>query len=303
MAPLRGILLMILSVTVFTVMASFIKAAERIPAGEAVFFRSVLTIPILLAWFGAQGRIVEALRTQDWKGHARRGIVGTLAMGLSFAGLHYLPLPEVTALGYVAPILVVIFAAIMLGERIRLIRISAVAVGLVGVVVILFPRLTAEGSREELIGAAIVLTSAGCAAFAQIFVKRMTGTERPEAIVFYFALTATLLSLLTVPFGWVMPRGIEWVWMVGAGLLGAVGQLLLTSSYRYAEVSVLAPFTYVSMLSALMIGWLFFDEVPTIQILLGAALVIASGVAVVLRERQLGLKRAAEAKVRAKGMQ
>jgi len=303
MAPLRGILLMILSVTVFTVMASFIKAAERIPAGEAVFFRSVLTIPILLLWFGAQGRVVEALRTHDWKGHARRGIVGTLAMGLSFAGLHYLPLPEVTALGYVAPILVVIFAAIMLGERIRLIRISAVAVGLVGVVVILSPRLTAEGSREELVGAAIVLTSAGCAAFAQIFVKRMTGTERPEAIVFYFALTATLLSFLTMPFGWVMPRGIEWVWMIGAGLLGAVGQLLLTTSYRFAEVSVLAPFTYVSMLSALMIGWLFFDEVPTIQILVGASLVIASGVVVVLRERQLGLKRAAEAKVRAKGMQ
>jgi drug/metabolite transporter (DMT)-like permease len=303
MAPLRGILLMILSVTVFTVMASFIKAAERIPAGEAVFFRSVLTIPILLIWFGAQRRIVEALRTQDWKGHARRGIVGTLAMGLSFAGLHYLPLPEVTALGYVAPILVVIFAAIMLGERIRLVRISAVAVGLLGVVVILLPRLTAEGSRDELIGAGIVLASAACAAFAQIFVKRMTGTERPEAIVFYFALTATLLSFLTLPFGWVMPRGIEWVWMIGAGLLGAVGQLLLTTSYRFAEVSVLAPFTYVSMLSALMIGWLFFDEAPTIQILVGAALVIASGVAVVLRERQLGLRRAAEAKVRAKGMQ
>lgn len=303
MAPLRGILLMILSVTVFTVMASFVKAADRIPAGEAVFFRSVLTLPILLLWFGAQRRIVAALRTQDWKGHARRGIVGTVAMGLSFAGLHYLPLPEVTALGYVAPILVVIFAAIMLGERIRLVRISAVAVGLVGVLVILSPRLTAEGSRDELIGAGIVLASAGCAAFAQIFVKRMTGTERPEAIVFYFALTATLLSFLTLPFGWVMPRGIEWVWMIGAGLLGAVGQLLLTTSYRFAEVSVLAPFTYVSMLSALVFGWLFFDEAPTVQILLGAALVIASGVVVVLRERQLGLKRAAEAKVRAKGMQ
>jgi drug/metabolite transporter (DMT)-like permease len=91
--------------------------------------------------------------------------------------------------------------------------------------------------------------------------------------------------------------------MIGAGLLGAVGQLLLTTSYRFAEVSVLAPFTYASMLSALVIGWLFFDEVPTMQILVGAALVMASGVAVVLRERQLGLKRAAEAKVRAKGMQ
>ena len=303
MAPLRGIALMILSVTLFTAMTAMIKAADRIPAGQAVFFRSVLTIPILLAWFGAQRQVRSALGTSDWKGHARRGVVGTVAMGLSFAGLRFLPLPEVTALGFVSPILIVIFAAFMLGERVRLIRLSAVAVGLIGVAVILSPRLSAEGDQHELIGAAIVLSAAACAALAQIFVKRMTGTESPYAIVFYFAVTSTLISFLTVPFGWVVPRGIEWVWMLGAGLLGLGGQLLLTQSYRHAEVSVLAPFTYVSMLWSVLIGWTFFDEAPTVPMLVGAGLIIASGIAIVLRERQLGLRRAAEAKLRAKGMQ
>jgi drug/metabolite transporter (DMT)-like permease len=303
MAPLRGIVLMILSVTLFTAMSAMIKAADRIPAGEAVFFRSVLTIPILLVWFGVRGEIDAALRTRDWKGHARRGVVGTVAMGLSFAGLRFLPLPEVTALGFVSPILIVIFAALMLGERVRLIRLSAVAVGLIGVLVILSPRLTAEGDQRELLGAAIVLGAAGCAAFAQIFVKRMTGTETPAAIVFYFAVTSTLLSFLTLPFGWVMPQGIEWVWMIGAGITGVGGQLLLVRSYRHAEVSVLAPFTYVSMIWAVLIGWAIFDEAPTATMLAGAGLIIASGVAIVLRERQLGLRSAAEAKLRAKGMQ
>lgn len=303
MAPLRGIVLMILSVTLFTAMSAMIKAADRIPAGEAVFFRSVLTIPILLIWFGVRGEIDAALRTRDWKGHARRGVVGTVAMGLSFAGLRFLPLPEVTALGFVSPILIVIFAALMLGERVRLIRLSAVAVGLIGVLVILSPRLTAEGDQRELIGAAIVLGAAGCAAFAQIFVKRMTGTETPAAIVFYFAVTSTLLSFLTLPFGWVMPQGIEWVWMIGAGITGVGGQLLLVRSYRHAEVSVLAPFTYVSMIWAVLIGWAIFEEAPTATMLAGAGLIIASGVAIVLRERQLGLRSAAEAKLRAKGMQ
>lgn len=295
--------MMVAAVTLFTVMTSLIKAADRIPAGEAVFFRAFVTLPVLLAWFGAQGQITEALRTSNVWSHARRGIVGTVAMGLGFAGLKFLPLPEVTALRFATPILIVVFAALMLGERIRLIRLSAVAIGLVGVVVILSPRLSVEGSTAELLGAAIVLTSAGCAAFAQIFVKRMTGTEHPAAIVFYFSLTASVLALTTVPFGWVVPVGREWVWLIGAGVFGVAGQLFLTNSYRYAEASVLAPFTYVSMIWAVLIGWFVFDEVPTLPMLAGSALIVASGVAIVLRERQLGKRMAAEAKVRAKGMQ
>jgi len=303
MPALRGILMILTAMTLFTVMTSFIKAADRIPTGQAVFFRSFVAIPVLLAWFGARGQITQALRTSNIWGHASRGIVGTVAMGLGFAGLKYLPLPEVTALRFVTPILIVIFAAVMLGERIRLIRVSAVVVGLVGVLVIVAPRLTVEGSQSELFGASIVLASAACAAFAQIFVKRMSGIEHPAAIVFYFALTATLASLCTIPFGWVWPRGWEWVFLLGAGTVGVGGQLFLTVSYKYADAGVLAPFTYVTMIWAILIGWFVFDEAPTVPMLAGSALIIASGAAIAWRERQLGLQRASEAKVRAKGMQ
>lgn len=300
---LRGILYMIAAVTLFTVMAGLIKAADRIPTGEAVFFRAVMSIPLLLLWFGAKGQIANALRTAHWQGHALRGVVGTMAMGLGFAGLRFLPLPEVTALRFATPIMIVVLAALMLGERVRVIRLSAVAAGLLGVLVILWPRLSVEGSARELLGAAIVLGSALCAAFAQIFVKRMTGTEHTAAIVFYFSVTASCLALLTVPFGWVWPQGREWVFLIGAGLVGAAGQLCLTGSYRLTEAGVLAPFTYVSMLWAILIGWFFFAEIPTVPMLAGATLIIGAGIAIVLRERQLGLRRVAEAKVRAKGWQ
>lgn len=301
--PLRGILLTVLAISLFSFMTALVKAAERVPAGEAMFFRSVVAIPALLVWYGLRGEVGAALGTTDWKGHARRGIVGSLAMGLGFAGLKYLPLPEVTALRFVTPILIVVFAAVMLGERIRLIRISAVAAGLLGVGIILAPRISVGGSVGEMFGAGVVLASAACAAFAQIFIKRMSGTETASAIVFYFALTASALSLLTLPFGWVWPVGVEWVYLLGAGVIGLGGQIMMTSAYSHADAGVLAPFTYVSMLWAVGIGWAAFGEVPTFQMLLGAALIIGASVAIAFRERQLGLRRAAEAKVRAKGMQ
>jgi drug/metabolite transporter (DMT)-like permease len=301
--PLRGIVLMLASVTLFTIMSALIKAAHRVPPGEAVFFRAFLTVPGLLVWYGAQRQIGSTLRTEDWVGHARRGVIGSIAMGLGFAGLKFLPLPEVTALKFATPMLVVIFAVFMLGERVRMIRISAVIIGLLGVSIILWPRITVQGEARELLGAGIVLGSSACAALAQIFVKRLAGREHPAAIVFYFSLTASCLSLLTIPFGWVWPTGAEWGLLLGAGVVGGAGQLFLTSSYRYADAGVLAPFTYLSMLWAVILGWLFFDEVPTLYMVAGSALIIAAGVAIFLRERQLGLRRSAEAKVRAKGWQ
>ena len=298
--PLYGITLALAAVSAFAVMTALIKAADRVPAGEAVFFRSVLTLPALALWCAAAGRL-GALRTANWPEHARRGIAGTAAMGLGFAGLKFLPLPEVTALRFATPILIVVFAAALLGERVRAIRLSAVAVGLAGVLVIVWPRLTMAGESRELFGAAITLSSAALAALAQVFVKRMAGSEPTVTIVFWFSLTATVLSLASLPWGWVVPRGAEWAWLLGAGAIGGAGQLFLTASYRYAEAGVLAPFTYVSMLWAIAIGWWVFGEVPTAPMLAGSALVIGAGIAIVLRERALGMRRAAEAKLRAKG--
>jgi drug/metabolite transporter (DMT)-like permease len=224
-------------------------------------------------------------------------------MGLGFAGLKYLPLPEVTAIRFATPVVMVILAALMLGERLRLIRISAVATGLLGVLIIIWPRLSFGLDNTEALGAIMVLGSACLAALAQVFVKGMSGSETTAAIVFWFSLTSTLASLLTVPFGWVWPNPGEAAFLVGAGLIGGMGQILLTSSYRLADAGVLAPFTYVSMLWSVVIGYIWFDEIPTLPMLFGAALVILAGVVIVLRERQLGSNATARRKVSAKGLQ
>lgn len=295
MKPSLGILLIVLAVTVFSIQAGIVKAADRVPAGQAVFFRSACALPVVFVWLWLRRELPQGLRTRNYRGHIMRSVAGTMAMGLGFAGLKFLPLPEVTALRFITPILIVIFAAVLLGERIRLVRLSAVLMGLVGVLIILWPRLgagLAGAGHREMIGVAMVLGSASFAAFAQISIKRMAAVESTASIVFYFSMTSLSLSLLSAPFGWVWPTGPEWMLLSGLGLVGGLGQVLLTSSYRFADASILAPFTYVSMIWALLIGYFVFDEVPTVIMLAGAALIIMSGVVIVLRERQLGRGRA-----------
>ncbi|MDF0595720.1 DMT family transporter [Psychromarinibacter halotolerans] len=298
MQPLRGILLMVLAISCFAVMTAFVKAAGRIPAGETVFFRAFCALPVIAMWLALKGELPSGLRVNSVPGHLVRGIAGSLAMGLGFLGLKYIPLPEATAIRFITPILIVIFAAIFLRERVRMFRITAVAVGLVGVSIIMWPQLTFEGGGAVRLGALVTLASAALASCAQILIKAMAGTERTEAIVFWFSATASLLALTTIPFGWVMPMGIEWFWLIGAGLIGGAGQIFLTSSYRFADAGTLAPFTYLSMIWALVIGFFIFDELPTVGMLIGSALVIAAGVAIVFRERQLGRGAASEGKLR-----
>lgn len=298
MQPLRGILLMVLAISCFAFMAACVKAADSIPAGQTMFFRAFCAIPVILIWLSLRGETAAAWRVTSWRGHAFRAVAGSSAMILGFWGLKLIPLPEATAIRFATPILIVVFAALFLGERIRMFRITAVATGLIGVSIVMWPQLTFEGGGDARLGAWVTLASAALAAFAQIFIKAMARTERTEAIVFWFSLTASCVSLLTLPFGWVWPHGLDWLWLIGAGLLGGAGQILLTSSYRFADASTMAPFTYTSMIWALIIGYFVFAEVPTLPMLGGAALVIASGVAIVFRERALGRKVAAEEKLR-----
>jgi drug/metabolite transporter (DMT)-like permease len=211
-----------------------------------------------------------------------------------------LPLPEVTAIGYAAPLLTVVFAAMFLGEQVRAFRITAVALGLAGVMIVLSPRFTLlapeTASHREALGAALVLSSAVFAALAQVFVRKLVMTEKTPAIVFWFSVTASLLALTTLPFGWVWPARWEALLLVISGLLGGVGQILLTSSYREADASLVAPFDYASMIFALGIGYFVFAEIPTWTMLGGAALVIVAGILIIWRERQLGLERARQRK-------
>ena len=300
MRPLRGIALKLASVMVFIVMASLIKStAQHVPAGQAVFFRSFFAIPVIVAWLAWRKELSTGLKTVQPLGHVWRGVVGTMAMGLGFAGLGYLPLPEVTAIGYAAPLLTVVFAAMFLGEEVRVFRISAVVLGMVGVLIVLAPRLSIDpetASIAEALGAMLVLGGAVFAALAQVFVRLLVNTEQTSAIVFWFSVTATVMSLITLPFGWVWPTAGEAAILVLAGLLGGLGQILLTSSYREADASLVAPFDYASMIFALGIGYFVFSEVPTLPMLGGAALIVTAGILIIWRERKLGLERARQRK-------
>lgn len=301
--PGRAIALKIGAVFLFMVMAALIKSAsEAVPPGQAVFFRSLFAIPIIMLWLWQQGHLHDGLRAQSVMGHVWRGLFGTSAMALTFAGLALLPLPEVTAIGYATPMFTVLLAALLLGERVRLFRLSAVALGLVGVMIVIAPRLSLDGSYADtaMWGAIMVLIASILRALVQVHVRRLVQSESTSAIVFYFSLTATLLSLLTLPLGWVVPHAsLSWTnpgfsvlgLVIGAGLIGGVAQIMVTSSYRFGTASMLAPFDYASMIFATLIGWLVFSEVPTLTILIGAALVIAGGGLIIWRERQLGLDR------------
>lgn len=293
MSPTRGILLKLGSVALFTVMAALVKAASaNIPSGQAVFFRSLFAMPVIIVWLLLRHDLKTGLKTKNPMGHLWRGLIGVTAMGFTFTGLGMLPLPEVTAIGFAAPLLTVVFAAFLLGERVRAFRLGAVAFGLVGVLIILWPLLSVDNlDRAVMIGVVVVLLSSVFRALAQIQIRRLAGREETSAIVFYFSLTATILSLFTLPFGWVMPTAQEAAMLIGAGLIGGFAQILLTSAYRYAEAGVVAPFDYASMLFAVVVGYVVFAEVPTLYTLVGSGVVIAAGVLIIWRERKLGLKR------------
>jgi drug/metabolite transporter (DMT)-like permease len=218
-------------------------------------------------------------------------------MGLTFAGLGLLPLPEVTAIGFATPIFTVLLAAVILGERIRLFRISAVGLGLAGVIVILWPRFgAADLDNAATLGAMLILGATMLRALVQVHLRQLVQNEHTAAIVFYFSVTASVLALFTAPFGWVVPTMSTLGLLVTAGLIGGVAQILVTSSYRFGSVSMRAPYDYTSMLFAIILGYFLFDELPAAMMLAGSGLVIVAGVLVIWRERQLGMERA---KVRA----
>lgn len=306
MNPGRGIALKIASTFVFTLMLVCVKAVSGvIPPGEIVFARSffaLIPIAAMLAW---QGQALTALKTERPWWHVMRGIIGLLAMASGFIALRYLPLPEQMAIGYASPVIVVALAAIVLGETVRIFRWSAVAVGLAGVLIILWPRFTVfvsppyaesllndHASSLTFFGAMVALFGAFCGASAAITIRTMTRTESTASIVLYFAVSASILALVvSLPFGWVVPSAGHAALLVAVGLLGGIGQIMMTTAYRYADAATIASFDYVSMIWGVAFGYLLFSEVPTPSVVLGGSIVVASGIFIIWRERQLGLRR------------
>ena len=295
--PLQGIFLKLLSVLAFTAMVTLIKLlGDRVPVGQVVFARAFFGLLPLIALITWERSWNSAIATRRPLGHMGRALVGLAAMSMWFAALSRLPLPDATAISFAAPLITTALAVVLLGEVVRLYRWSAILVGFLGVLIILSPNLGLVGALDDPVrqtGALLALASAACMALAQIFVRKLVKTETTTATVFYFSACASVFSLFTLPFGWVMPDATTLLMLLAIGLLGGIGQILITQAFRFADASVVAPFDYTAMIFALVIGYLLFDEVPGIAVLAGSVLVVGAGPLAFDREHLLGIARRA----------
>ncbi|MDD7910392.1 DMT family transporter [Pseudovibrio exalbescens] len=299
--PLIGIAFKVASTFSFFIMVSAIKlVSEDVPITQVVFARNFFgMIPILIMMI-VNGQLIIAAKTNRPGTHISRAVIGVTAMVCNFWALSLIPLPDATAIGFAAPLIVVVLAALVLKETVRIFRWSAVAVGFVGVIITVLPHM-GQGSGDTFsqnLGVLLAFGAAFFGAVAMITVRKLCETERTSTIVFWFTMASTGMSFLTLPLGWVypdvawvMPSWLDMLFLVGVGVFGGIGQLLLTQSYRFADASTVAPFDYINMVWAIVFGFLIFAEVPTPEVLVGSAIVISAGIFVIYRERKLGFER------------
>ena len=291
-----GIALQLGATFSFTVMGALVRyIGGRVPLGEQVFTRSFFALIPLVAMLLWRNQLASAVRTKNPFGHVRRGLTGVIAMVCMFAALARLPLVDATAIGFATPLINVALAAIFLGEKVHVFRWTAVAIGFVGVMVMLSPHLFgAEREATSAAGALYAITGAFLTAAAMTQVRHMSATETTASLVFSFSLIATLASLASIPWGWIKPSPMDSLILFLTGIVGGIAQIMITESYRHAGAGTVAPFSYTAMLWSIALGFFIFGEVPEAIVLIGAALVIAAGLFVIFRERSLGIDRTLE---------
>jgi drug/metabolite transporter (DMT)-like permease len=292
-----GVGLFTVATLLFIVMGAFVRylATRGVPLGEIVFARSLFALVPLMAWLAWRGELPGGLRTKHPWRHVTRGLIGVCAMVATFAGLARLPLAEATAIGFATPLFTVVLAAIFLHEKVRVFRWTTVAVGFVGVLVMLTPYIGhVEANVESALGAALSLAGAFLVSVVMTQVRAMSKTETTAALVFSFTATSAVCGLATLPWGWAVPNAADAIVLVACGVVGGIAQIAITESYRHAPASLVAPFAYTGMIWSIVIGFAVFGEVPQLIVLVGGAVVVAAGLAVIWRERRLGLDRTRE---------
>ena len=280
-SPALGILLRVLAMALLAMLAAIVKAcAERgVPVLEIIFFRNAFAfIPVMLYIWRTSG--FGVLRTRRPGAHLTRSAVGLTGMICGFTAVSLLPLTQSTAISFSAPLFMVALSALILKEPVGLQRWAAVAVGFVGVLIMVHP------DPRQFVGVGVLFAIAAAigAAGANIAIREISRTEPGPTIVFYFTLAGTAAGLASLPFGWVMPSPGVLALLVAAGLIGGTGQLLLTEAIRRAPVAVVAPFDYTQLVWAGLIGFLVWGETPAVLTLVGAMVVAASSTYILWRE-------------------
>ena len=291
----------LISALLFAAMSALVrKLGDAAPVGQIVFFRSAFAILPVVVIYALRGELASAVYTRRPLGQLGRGLLSVFGMFTNFSALTRLPLADATAISFASPLFTVALAAVILKERVRIYRWSAVLVGFAGVIVMLVPHFdighyaAAGAAATAAIGSLFALSSAVCNAGTVIQTRRLVQSETTPSIVFYFSIVCAVAGALTLPFAWHTPTGSELAALISLGVLGGIAHIFLTESYRHATASVVAPFDYTSMLWALMLGYWMFGELPSALVYLGGSIVAGAGLFVIWRERQLGLKRARE---------
>jgi drug/metabolite transporter (DMT)-like permease len=278
----RGIAFACAAVFVFSAVNALAKwQAASYPISEIVFFRSFFAlVPVLV--LAARDGLARSLATRMPWSHLVRSLIWFVSVYCTFAAYYLLPMADAAAISFSAPLFLIALSALALGERVGIHRWSAVTVGFLGVLVMVRP-----GMGMFQWGSLFALCNAVCYAVGSLAVRQMASTERSVTIVFYTMLLATVLSGLALPFLWVAPASLDLAVMIAMGLLGGAGQLLVVQAFHHAPASAVAPWNYSSMIWAMLIGWIAWSEVPDEKLLLGAAIVIGSGLYLLHRETRI----------------
>jgi len=278
--PFRGIAL-ILASTVF-LGASDVTAkylSSTLPSIEIAWIR-FLVFALIMVPAMVPGSPFYAMRTPRSAFQLLRG-VALLASSLFFiSGLRFLPIAEASATGFVAPLFVTALSIVFLGERVGLRRWLATAAGLIGVLIILRP-----GTSAFHPAAFFPLVSALAWACTLIMTRLMSGRERAATIMTYSSIAGVCILTAMVPLVWVAPSWHDVLFGIFIGVASTAGQWIVVLAFRYADASVLAPFSYTQLLWVSILGFLVFGEVPDAWTVTGAAFIVASGLYTAHRER------------------
>ncbi len=305
--PRLGIAFICLGMMVITVNDSIVKSlSDRYPLHEIVFVRAAVALLFSLAVLHFEGGL-RALRTGRPAAHIARGLCMVVANLAFFGALAAIPLADATALFFVAPLLITLLSIPFLGEKVGIRRFSAVAVGFVGVLVMLRPGTSELEDAPDRLTLLLPMVAALAYATMQILTRRLRASAPASAMAIYIQGTFIAVSLgffvvagdgrfaetmesktgLFLFRAWIWPPLEHWLIFVLLGGLSAFIAYALTQAYRLNDAATLAPFEYVALPSAIALGWLVFDHLPDFWVLLGCALIAGSGIYVYSRERKL----------------
>lgn len=280
--PLRAVTLMLAAMLCFALLDATSKhLSQTFNVPLLVWARYTVHLVLMVVLLGPKyGTTLIATRRPV--AQVTRALLLVAVTGFAMAAFQVMPLAETTALIFVTPLLVALLAGPMLGETVGLPRWIAALVGFGGMVLIARP-----GSDLDAAGIAYTLIAAVCYAFYQIQTRKMTATEKPLTMVFYTALAGTASMSLALPWIWTgpTPTATEALMICSLALYGGTGHFLLTHAFRHAPASVLAPFLYVQLIWASLLGWLFYDQWPDTLSIAGMVTIVAGGITVALVER------------------